>query len=70
MQAREQRHLGRFAKIGETAFHFTRRFGDLICVAVRLLLQDRQMPDRLIELEIFFRLHRFGANFTKALQIF
>ena len=54
MQAREQRHLGRFAQIFLSMFDQLGRFFDFLRVAVRLLLQDRQVPDRLIELEIFF----------------
>ena len=70
MQSRKQRHFGRLAQISLALLDQLRRLLDFFWIAVRLLLQNRQVADRLVELEIFFRLHRSRANFAEALEIF
>ena len=54
MQAREQRHLGRFAQRFLSMFNQPGCFLDFFWIAVWLLFQDRQVTNRLVELEIFF----------------
>ena len=69
MQTREQRHFRWLAQIRETIFHFTRRFLHFFRIGVRQLLQNRQMPDRFVELKVFSRLHCLRADLAKALQV-
>ncbi len=69
MQSREERHLRRVAESLLAALHFTCRFLHLTRIGIGQLLQNREMPDRFIELEIFARLHRFRADFPEALEI-
>src|SRR5439155_19512634 len=69
MQAREQRHLGRLAQSFLPMLHELLRLLDFFRLRVWLLFQDREVTDCLIQLEIFFRRHRFCAYFTETLYI-
>ena len=69
MQPRKQRHFGRLAQILLPFLHQLRRFLQRLGIRIRLLFQDREMPDRFVKLEIFLGRHRLRADLTKALQI-
>ena len=49
--------------------HELRRFLQRLGIRVRLLFQDREMPDRFVKLEVFLGRHRLRADLAKALQI-
>ena len=69
VEPREQRHLGRLAQILLPFLHELRCFLQCLGVRVRLLLQDREMPDRFVNLEVFLGRHGLRADLAKALQI-
>jgi len=52
-----------------SALHFASRFLNFFWIRVWQFLQNREMPDRLVKLEIPARLHCFRAHFTETLQI-